>query len=258
MKKEIPTRGNFIVKEFLRTNFYWIKKPRVFFDALQQMLNQIGIGGSFASDNLFTYGKNLSFLHDERFVSAFEAHAENTIEQSLIWRVYVLCWAARRALAADGDFVECGCYTGTTSRILVDYLDFATSDKSLYLYDMFDHSDDMKHHAMPDHGEDLYDSVCSRFEGFSNVHVVQGSVPGTLAEISPDRIAYLHIDMNNIDAEVGALDLLFDRISTGSTIVLDDYGWLSYQDQKVAHDNFFDERGYQVLELPTGQGLVIK
>ena len=41
-------------------------------------------------------------------------------------------------------------------------------------------------------------------------------------------------------------------------IVLDDYGWSLYRAQKQAEDAFFAERGYLVLELPTGQGLVVK
>lgn len=41
-------------------------------------------------------------------------------------------------------------------------------------------------------------------------------------------------------------------------IVLDDYGWSVYREQKLLEDAWFAERGYQGLELPTGQGLVIK
>lgn len=47
-------------------------------------------------------------------------------------------------------------------------------------------------------------------------------------------------------------------MTPGGTIVLDDYGWLGYGDQKTVEDEFFAARGYQVLELPTGQGLLIK
>lgn len=44
----------------------------------------------------------------------------------------------------------------------------------------------------------------------------------------------------------------------GGLIVLDDYGWLGYRAQKEAEDAFFAERSYMVLELPTGQGLIVK
>ena len=64
--------------------------------------------------------------------------------------------------------------------------------------------------------------------------------------------------MNNAEAERGALERLFGRVSRGAAIVFDDYGWDGYRDQKDAADAFLGERGYRVLELPTGQGLVIK
>jgi hypothetical protein len=40
--------------------------------------------------------------------------------------------------------------------------------------------------------------------------------------------------------------------------VFDDYGWTGYQAQKHAADTFMRQRGLAVLELPTGQGLVVK
>ena len=41
-------------------------------------------------------------------------------------------------------------------------------------------------------------------------------------------------------------------------IVFDDYGWTGYRGQKRAADIFMRDRGLSVLELPTGQGLVVK
>jgi hypothetical protein len=130
-------------------------------------------------------------------------------------------------------------------------------DKNYYLYDLFEHDDSMVHHAMPDHGITLFERVKKRFENFSNVIVTKGFVPQVLDKISPEKISFLHIDLNNAPAEVGALDRLFDRLSTGGILILDDYGWRAYREQKLAEDIWLVARGYEVLELPTGQGLVI-
>jgi O-methyltransferase len=40
--------------------------------------------------------------------------------------------------------------------------------------------------------------------------------------------------------------------------VFDDYGWTGYRDQKAAADAFMRANALAVLELPTGQGLVVK
>lgn len=76
---------------------------------------------------------------------------------------------------------------------------------------------------------------------------------------SPERIAYLHIDLDQALAEIAALDALFDRVVPGGTIILDDYEWaMSYRSQKLAEDQWFDTRRYRVFPLPTGQGIVLK
>lgn len=154
--------------------------------------------------------------------------------------------------------MECACYKGTSARIICDYVGFGNSGKQYYLYDLFEHSEDMDHHSMPEHGAGLYQKVKERFAAFPNVHVTQGAVPEVLHQIAPEKIAFMHLDINSVAAEIGALEMLFDRVVPGALIVLDDYGWAGYRAQKEAEDVFFAERGYQVLELPTGQGLVIK
>ena len=101
----------------------------------------------------------------------------------------------------------------------------------------------------------------TRFAAWRNVVVTRGKVPDVLAETAPPCIAFLHVDMNNAQgrqAERGALEVLFDRISRGGMIVFDDYGWTGYRAQKLSADAFMRERGLAVLELPTGQGLVVK
>jgi hypothetical protein len=70
-------------------------------------------------------------------------------------------------------------------------------------------------------------------------------------------VAFLHLDMNAPIAQKGALEVLFDRLSPGAVVIFDDYGWFLYHREKEVADAFFEARGHAVLELPTGQGLVI-
>jgi hypothetical protein len=238
--------------------FYSVRERSAFTAAMQQVLNQLGTGGVFVGDNLFTFGKNLSFLHDTKFMEAFDVPSRNAQESGAIWRVHTLCWAAQRSLRIAGDFVECACYRGTSARTVANYVEFGRTDKHYWLYDLFEHDESTKNLEMAAHGADLYAAVRARFADLPNVTVTQGRVPDVLEEVSPQQIAFLHLDLNNADAEIGALEILFDRVSPGGIIVLDDYGWLCYQAQKTVEDAFFAARGCSVLELPTGQGLVIK
>lgn len=242
------------------TTFFWgtVNNYQELVKGIQHALNQIQPRGIFSGDNMFAFGRNLSFLDDAEFMAAFNKNIETEVEKAVIWRNHVLCWAARNAMRLDGDLVECACYKGTTARIVCDYLDFGKSDKQYYLYDLFEHDAGMDHHDLPDLGVDLYEKVKQRFADLGNVRVIQGSVPEILRQVAPDKIALLHLDLNGATAELGALEFLFDRVVPGGVIILDDYGWLHYRAQKEAEDPFFAARGYRVLELPTGQGMVIK
>ena len=146
---------------------------------------------------------------------------------------------------------------------MVTYLDFATSSKTLYLHDTFEGIPEDQRAGSPVRAggynqEGLHESVVARFQPYPNVKVIKGKVPDVFADGCPDTIAYLHLDMNSAAAEIGALETLFDRMAPGGMIVLDDYGWEWYRAQKDAEDKFFASRGHRVLELPTGQGLVVK
>ena len=130
--------------------------------------------------------------------------------------------------------------------------------KREFVHDLFEHNDEMNHHSMPEHGASLFDQVKARFEGLDNVVITKGMVPQSLEINCPEKIAFMHLDLNNAEAEIGALEILFERMVPGAVLVLDDYGWIAYNRQKFAEDKWFSERGYQVMELPTGQGLLIK
>ena len=215
-----------------------------------------------ALDNVILFDRNLGFWNDPDFTRAFKNTARTPTDRTLELRLNTLAWAATHALGVDGDFVECGVYQGFCSAFLADYLNFATVAKSYYLYDTFTgipeefDSESNNHQAFAEPG--LYQSVRERFAAYPNVHVVAGVVPDTLHQTAPEKIAFLHLDMNSAKSEIAALDVLFERVNPGGVIVFDDYGWLAYRAQQVAEDKFVRERGYRILELPTGQGLLFK
>jgi len=244
----------------LSSVFFGLKENKEFIQGIQKAVDQInGQNGIYAGDNLFTYHRNLSFLEDEPLMTAFNAHASTEIEKAVLWRMSTVLWGVRNGLRLEGDFVECACYKGTTVRVICDAVGFAKyPDRRYYLYDLFDHDPSLPHHAMPEHSKQLYAQVKNRFSDFDNVTVTQGKVPDVLAEVAPKKIAFMHLDLNNADAEIGALEVLFERMVPGAVLVLDDYGWLGYRAQKLAEDPWFEKYGYRVLEMPTGQGLLIK
>lgn len=245
-----------MTKSYYTPVFYRLRDPERF-PAIHDEFLKAGPNIYFTGDNLVSFGRAMSFLDDKPFMAAFHGAKPDAIEMSLIWRLHILCWAARRAMTLEGDFVEAACYKGFTLRVVCDLLDFGQSDKQYWAYDLFDMPSEPKLRLQA-HGPDLYQQVVARFADLSNVRIIKGRIPASFALGEPERIAFMHIDMNNAEAELATLERFFDRLVAGGTIILDDYGWVDFGEQRIVADRFLASRGLQVLELPTGQGMVIK
>lgn len=248
--------------------FYGVPDNRL--EEFKQALGTIKdiFGQMVASDMLIALQRNLTFWKDPGFEDSFLSTVQDNQEKSLAWRLHTLAWAASHALHVEGDFVECGVFKGFSSAVICKYLNFATLPKQFYLYDTFSGLAEETSTAKERESRNLYyksfdsdllfQQVQSAFSAYPNVQVIRGVVPHSFEKAIPEKIAYLHIDMNSTKAEILALEALFDKISPGGMLILDDFGWLAHQDQALAEIQFMNERGYKILELPTGQGLVLK
>ena len=222
-------------------------------------------GPAFVGDGLVTWGKSMPFLDDERFAALAQKHANLLPIANWHWNLQAAIWAMRQARAAEGDFVELGVFKGHTTIFAAEYLEFETWPRRWFLYDTFDGIPDdqldpgwaeMNQKAYGDTFS--YEEVRDRFAAFSNIEVFKGRVPEVLDGTCPERIAFVHLDLNNSTAEIQALDALYDRISPGGVILLDDFGWATARAQYEAESAWFAARGLQVLALPTGQGVFVK
>ncbi|MFC3230141.1 TylF/MycF/NovP-related O-methyltransferase [Marinibaculum pumilum] len=221
-------------------------------------LNKAGSVAVFA-DNLLTIGRAFSFLEDRRFTDTLQACAREERDLVIAWRTHVLTWAAKSCLALEGDFVECGTYRAYSAEVICGYVEPHRHGKRFVVYDLFDPDEAAGvGHRLPSHGDTLFAEVADRLAPYPGTLVVRGKVPDALPETAPEKICFMHLDMNNAEAEAGALAFLFDRIVDGGMVVLDDYGWAYYSEQRVRADRFAAEHGQFIVELPTGQGLFIK
>jgi O-methyltransferase len=213
----------------------------------------------YSSDNLITWNRNLSFLRDERFVTVLEDPSVSETEKSIVWRTYILLYFAKISLNVEGDFVECGCHTGFTVHEVVKNLDLIKHQKKYWLYDLFEWNEGDEHSRLEGHqNPKMYEDVVTRFSKFPNIKIIKGSVPESFSDGFPDAISFCHIDMNHPAPEAGALKAIIPKLTKGGVIVFDDYGWWGYSAQKIALDPIADFFEQEILELPTGQAILIK
>ena len=246
------------VKEFFLPTF-WATKDAELLAQHVKAASKLAEPGVHFADNFFTWARNNSMLDDEVFVNAWETNVENDADQAIVWRRYILACAAYHCVQLEGDFVECGAYTGVGVKTVVDYLGGVRFPKKFWIYDLFEHHGGMSHNAMPEHGPNLETRVRDKFSSYPQVKIFKGCIPNVFIGQSPPAIAYLHIDLNEAPAEIAALEALFERVVPGGIVILDDYEWSGvYRAQKIAEDPWFEARQYRVFPLPTGQGIVIK
>jgi hypothetical protein len=76
------------------------------------------------------------------------------------------------------------------------------------------------------------------------VTIVKGWFEETVPSLPVERIALLHIDADWYDSVKLVLEHLYDRVSPGGYVILDDYGY--WEGCRRACHEFLDRRGIQV------------
>lgn len=227
----------------------------------------------YASDGLAVKRKNLSFMTDPIFASAWDEVARVNKPHwpevpDIRWRAHVCVWAARSALKLDGNFVELGVHTGLLSSMICRCTDFAEqSNRKFFLFDTFTgipgsgasrhEAEEIAKRNAAMYQNDVYAFTSSVFADVPNAQLVKGILPQSLAGIDTGPIAYLSIDLNNAAAEIETAAVLWPRLVPGAVIVLDDYAFEGHEEQYRAWNEFAAQKGLHILTVPTGQGLII-
>ncbi len=228
----------------------------------------------YAQDGLFTVHSD-HFRRDPGFRAAYQRGilASQGVDPEIEWRIHIGLWAARTALLAEGDFVECGVNAGFFSSAIMQKLDWDVLGRRFYLIDTFrgpvldqysaeEVRDGRLALAQQTIRAGAYvtdiDRVRANFAGWRNVVILQGAIPDVLRATDFGTIAFVHIDLNCALPERAAFEFFWDRLSRGGVVLLDDYGYYRHDRQREAIHEAACARGVEVLSLPTGQGVLIR
>ena len=156
--------------------------------------------------------------------------------------------------------------TGVLSLAVCEYVNFNALTKSFYLFDTYAGIPESQMSAIErPHKQgsntaypDCYALALANFRPYPRARLVRGMVPDTLSTVAIDRVAYLSIDMNIAYPERKAIEHFWPKLSSGAFVVLDDYAWYGFEEQRHSMDEFARGTGVEILTLPTGQGLLVK
>lgn len=223
------------------------------------------IPASFWTDTLYDVpGKLAQALDDKRRVRArgldtLSANAGPPLGYTMIGRQRLehLEWCVTTALdeGVPGDMMECGVWRGGACMLMKALLDLhAVRDRNVWLADSFAGlpppamAEDKELDLSREHFPSLAVSrerVERSFAEFglldARVRFLQGFFADTLAGCEVERLAVLRLDGDLYSSTMQALDALYDRVSPGGFIIIDDYGGLGQCSQAV--DTFRSARG---------------
>lgn len=214
------------------------------------------------------------FLNDQKFINSYnEGKKTGALKNhpcDIHYRAYIACYFSKYASKLDGDFIECGVGQGILSKTIVTYLNFEKINKFFYLFDTYEGiplnqaknktEKDMMNFFNTIHFQgNYYENVRKTFSNYHNVKLIKGTIPESLKNVSINKISYLSMDMNNAFGEIEAIKFFWDKIVNSGIVLLDDYATHDgVKEQKISWDKFAKSKNFEILTLPTGQGLIIK
>lgn len=138
-----------------------------------------------------------------------------------------------KAHAILGDVVEFGCYVGTTSVFIAKEIE--KTEKTLWLYDSFEGLPEKSKQDENSLGEvfkkgELYSSKKQLINNLkkANLKTIPKITKGWFCDLTkeqmPEKISFAFLDGDYYASILDPLKLIWDNLSSGAIIIVDDYG----------------------------------
>ena len=217
---------------------------------------------------------------DEELCATVERVAPQTMTSPS--KIAALIEATRYVSRArvPGAVVECGVWRGGSMQaVALTLLALGDSDRELHLFDTFEGmppptTDDTRTtesgqvsaetllaESDPDSRmwavaglDDVRQVMAGTDYPSDRVHYHPGLVEDTTPGQAPDTIAILRLDTDWYASTKHELEHLYDRLSPGGVLVLDDYG--DWDGARKATDEWLEETGTQIFLAPMGSGRI--
>ena len=201
-------------------------------------------------------------------------------------RIYNLLQALRhiKQKNIDGDFVECGVWRGGNIILFKKFLEneLKNSNKKIFAYDTYE---GMNQPSEEDYNltsklsakillkkeknknsniwgvskiEDVKKNISENVESLNDINFIKGEVEQTLNNEKnlPLKISILRLDTDWYLSTKKELEVLYDRVSSGGIIIIDDYG--HWNGSKKAVDEFFSNKYVWMHYVDYACRLIIK
>jgi hypothetical protein len=217
-----------------------------------------GVAGLISPNCLLSeYGRR--WIKDAEFLRAMEAF-EGWGNRRALDRKWMLRELLKLARPLPGDTAECGTWRGGSSWLICKGIQ--GSGKTHHAFDSFQglsapqprDGSHFKAGELAVREEDFR----ARLKEFDYLRVYAGWIPSRFPEVQDRTFSFVHIDVDLYQPTRDSIEFFYPRVVPGGVLLLDDYGFEICPGAREAADEFLAGRAEPLLELPTGQGLVLK
>ncbi|MBS0171869.1 MAG: class I SAM-dependent methyltransferase [Nitrospira sp.] len=213
------------------------------------------MGGHYVGDDYKFW------LKDEGFANKFmELSPHNYFSME---RKFALKEFARSVRDLPGCVAECGSYVGVAAWFIAREI----QGVSFYLFDSFEglsmpEGKDCSPEGVPQwKSGDMAvseDVLKKNLRDFENIYVMKGWIPDRFAEVSDCQFKLVHVDVDLYQPTLDSLAFFYERMVPGGLIVMDDYGFENCPGAFAAANEYMANRPETIIQLPTGQGVIIR
>jgi hypothetical protein len=221
------------------------------------------------------YKPHVVWWNNRQWLKPYEPYLD--CDRILDRRFTLIQWAqAVRGLA--GCTAECGVYTGVGSALICKTLEGTYAADEHFGFDSFeglsqpceaDRFASNERHAFAlwyklrkqwrrGHLRCSQEKAQRRVRDFPFCKLIRGWIPSSFGSV-PDRVyRFVHIDVDIYQPTWDSLAYFYPRLAPGGVLLFDDYGHMTCPGSRLATDEFFRDKPESIVELTTGQALVIK
>lgn len=252
-------------REFEEASF-----PKLLAKRVAELATERGLDDRQKHDLLFEIGRELLpnfsindigrvFLQDQNF----RAEYERRLGTFGNWKNYERRWTIEQLLRlianVPGDLAECGVLEGASASQLCRAA--TKHGREVHLFDSFE--------GLSDPGADdgafwqagglsaSLQTVGQNLSEFDCVTMFPGWIPARFPDVENNRYAFVHIDVDLEQPTRDSISFFYPRMNPSGIILLDDHGYDTCPGARKAALEVMADKREPVLDLATGQGLII-
>ena len=180
------------------------------------------------------------------------------------WKSFERKWNVDQLLRlippVAGDLAECGVFEGATAYRLCHFA--RDHGRKVHLFNSFQGL------SVPQQNDGTFwtagnlsaseAKVRANLKEFDCFETFPGWIPEGFTKVKDRKYAFVHIDVDLEQPTFDSLAFFYPRLSAGGVMVLDDHGYDTCPGARKAALDFMADKPEPVVDLSTGQGLIIK